>query len=355
MPKDTIKKYDNPPLLKGLDFKENEIENCIKNNSLLRISIEPLKACNLKCPFCYLDDERRKTKNSELSFDKIKEIILQAKGLGVRTITLVGGEPMVYSKIKELVSFINSQKLIPLIFTNGTIMTKKLAEFLYKNNASVIVKFNSLDNPETQDKMVGNIKGTFNKIQKTIFLLIKVGFNKSKPTRLGIESVLSRVNLSQIPKIFRFARKNNIYPYLELITPAGRGKNYKEILTKKEARDIFHKLLKIDEREFGYTWIPRPPQIAATCKYYFTSIYITSDGRVQPCPAADIDLGNLKKEELFEVLNKPKTKECRDIRNNIKGKCKKCKYRLKCYGCRGAVYNLTGNLFNDYQICWTFK
>ena len=347
-----IGNYKNPPQLNGLDFSKKEIDKCIKNNSLMRISIAPLKACNLKCSFCYLDDEYRKEKNGELSFDKIKSIILQAKKLGAQTITLVGGEPMIYPEIKELVSFINSKKLTPLIFTNGTVMTRKLAGFLYKNNASIIVKFNSLDKAEIQDEMVGGIKGTFDKIHKTISLLLETDFNKSKPTRLGVESVISYTNLSQITKIFRFARQNNVYPYLELITPAGRGKDCGEILLKEEAKKIFYKLLKIDEQEFGYTWIPRPPQIASSCKYYFTSIYINSNGKVQPCPATDIYLGNLKKEELSEILNKEKTKKIRAVRNNLKGKCGDCRYCLECYGCRGAVYNLTGDSFNEYSICW---
>lgn len=340
-----------PPALRGLDFDKKEVDNCVRKNFLLRISIELSKACNLKCPYCFTNAEYKKTVNSELSLDDFKNIILQAKKLGAKTITLGGGEPLIYPKIRDLVSFINFQKLIPLIFTNGIAITKDLAQFLYKNDASVIMKFNSLDKPEIQNEMVGGVE-VFERMQKTISILKEVGFNKSNPTRLSIESVICHTNLLQIPKIFRFARKNNIYPYIELITPTGRGKNYKNILSKEEAKDIFYKLLKIDEKEFGYTWIPKPPQVAATCKYYFTSIYINSDGKVQPCPGTDINLGNFKKEKLSDILNKTETKKIRDIKGNLKGRCGDCQFCLDCYGCRGAVYNLTGDLFGDYLTCW---
>lgn len=344
-----------PPQLKGLDFSKEQIEKCVRDNSILRISIEPSKICNLKCPFCYADEcygKSKIAKEDELSINEIKDIIIQAKNLGAKTITLVGGEPLMYPKIREIISFINSNKLISLIFTNGTIMTGKYAEFLYNNNASLIVKFNSFDNPEIQDKMVGNIKGTFSKIKRTIDILIESGFNKSTPTRLAVESVISHTNLLQIAKIFRFARENNIYPYIELITPAGRGKEYAEILSKEEAKKIFYQLLKIDGSEFEYTWVPRPPLVATTCKYYFTAIYVNSNGKVQPCPTVNIELGNLRKEKLSEILNKPKFKRIRNIRENIKGRCKECQYHTDCYGCRGAAFNLTGDIFNSDPICW---
>lgn len=343
--------YKKPPFLKGLDLSTEDIEGCIRNNSLSRLSIELSRNCNLKCPYCYLNENKEKIED-ELSFEDIKKIIRQAKQAGAKTITLVGGEPTIYPRLRELVSFINAEGLTPLIFTNGTVMTEELAGFLYENNASIIVKFNSWDAPEIQNEMVGNIEGVFEKIQKTISLLIKAGFNKEAPTRLGVESVISRANLSQIPKIFKFARENNIFPYLELITPAGKGKDNEEILTKEEAKNVFYDLLRIDEEEFGYTWIPRPPQVATTCKYYFSSIYVCSHGQVQPCPGNNIDLGNLKKESLSEVLDKPNTKKHRNVRNNIKGKCRDCHHRLECYGCRGAVYNLTGDPFEEYSLCW---
>jgi len=343
------------PQLIGLDFSKEQIENCINNNSILRISFALSKKCNLKCPFCYANECYPLPKNNveeEISFDKIKEVIIQAKEMGAKVITLVGGEPLIYPKIKEVISFIDSNNLIPLIFTNGTIMSQELADFLYKHKASLIVKFNSLDDPDIQNEMVGNIPGTFEKMQKTISILQKTGFNKTNPTRLAIETVISKTNLLQIPKIFRFARKNNIYPYIELITPSGRGKGYPNILTKQEAKEIFYKLLEIDKSEFGYSWIPRPPQVAATCKFYFTAVYINSDGKVRPCATVNIELGNLKKEKLSEILEKSETKKIRDIRKNIRGKCRTCSYHLDCYGCRGTAFNATGDIFNEDPICW---
>jgi len=342
------------PQLKGLDFSKEQIEECIKNKSILRVSLALSKKCNLKCPFCYANEcyPIPEMNNQEFSFDEIKDVIIQAKKNGAKTITLVGGEPLIHPKIREIVFYINSHKIIPLIFTNGTMINEDLAKFLYDNNCSIIVKMNSLDNPDIQNQMVGNVTGTFEKIKNAISILLNLGFNKTKPTRLAIETVISKDNLSEIPKIFRFARKNNIYPYIELITPSGRGKEYPNILSQKEAKEMFYKLLEIDQKEFGYSWIPRPPQVATNCKYYFTAVYINSNGKVQPCPTVNIELGNLRREKLSEILNKPNTMKIRDVRKNITGKCKDCSHHLDCYGCRGAAFNSTGNVFSEDPICW---
>ena len=144
------------PQLKGLDFSSEEIKKNIEENGILRLSISLSTTCNLRCPFCYADAGKKS--ENELSLDGIFDVIKQAKKLGAKTITLVGGEPMIYPKVKEVISLINKNDMTPLIFTNGTQMTKEFAKFLYDNNASIIVKFNSLDNPEIQDEMVGGFK-----------------------------------------------------------------------------------------------------------------------------------------------------------------------------------------------------
>lgn len=340
----------SPPRLKGMDFSKERIEACIRENRILKVSLAPSGRCNLKCPFCYADAGAKK--RDEMKFRQISDIVEQAGDIGVKTVALVGGEPLIYPEIRELVSHISRLGMTPLIFTNGTVMTKDLAGFLFEHDASIIVKLNSLDDPGIQDGMAGGIEGTFRKINRTLSMLLEEGFSRSEPTRLGIESVICRSNLSQIPKIFRFARKSNIYPYLELVTPAGRGRHFPGLLSQEEAREIFHELLEIDEKEFGYTWVPRPPQVAAGCSYYFTSVYIGPDGKVQPCPGVPIVLGDLKKEKLSDILKKSETRRIRGIRGNIKGKCGSCKYRADCYGCRGAAFNITGDFFASYGMCW---
>ena len=85
---------------------------------------------------------------------------------------------------------------------------------------------------------------------------------------------------------------------------------------------------------------------------YLTRSVISPKGNVFACEQLDTKLGNLRKENLSEILKKPNTIKIRDIRKNITGKCKECSYHLDCYGCRGAAFNSTGKVFNEDPICW---
>ncbi len=345
-----MKNFTDPPRLKGLDFTKNQIEIALRNGQILRCSIELSKACNLRCPFCYADAGSKT--DDELSLQRILLLIQEAKENGAQTITILGGEPLLFPKFKDVVSHVHSIGLTPLIFTNGTLMTPGLADFLYENGASIIVKYNSHENPAIQDDMVGGVVGTFEKIKKTLQILIDKKFNAPIPTRLGIETVMSQKNIVELPKIFRFARENGIYPYIELITPTGRGKNGTDRIDSGTSKDIFHQLLKIDETEYGHTWIPHPPHVASSCNYYFTSVYVQASGKTQPCPGVPIEIGNINQESLRNILDKQRTKQLRDIRTHIKGKCKSCPMSSFCYGCRSAAFHLTGDLYESDPICW---
>lgn len=59
--------------------------------------------CYTDCVYCYAN---KNVKTTPLSFDKIKDIILQAKKLGVAVFTIVGGEVFLYKNWKELLYFL---------------------------------------------------------------------------------------------------------------------------------------------------------------------------------------------------------------------------------------------------------
>ena len=55
------------------------------------LMIDPTSACNLKCKGCWAADY---SKNTNLSYEKLDEILTEAKKVGVFEILMTGGEPM---------------------------------------------------------------------------------------------------------------------------------------------------------------------------------------------------------------------------------------------------------------------
>lgn len=83
------------------------------------ISIEILDGCNFKCWFC-----RAKDLDDYLfmDIDVFKKAILEAKGLGIKTVDLIPsrGEPFMHPNIYEMLDFANQHMEEVLIFSNAT-------------------------------------------------------------------------------------------------------------------------------------------------------------------------------------------------------------------------------------------
>ena len=343
-----MKNLRNPEKVYGLNFSREEIANAVKNNRLLTLDLETSHLCNLKCIYCY--NSSGKKLNSELNLAEIKDIITQAKECGAKNISIIGGgEPFLHPNIMEIVRFIFDAGLAQDIFTNGTFLPKETARELLTMKVQLVVKMNSLK-PEVQDFLVG-VNGTGEKINKTLEMLQEIGYNRDN--LLGVESIICRQNIEEMPDMWRWARDRSIIPYFEMITFQGRAKLHHLNVTIQELQNLFNELLRIDEENYGYTWNPHPPIAALSCQRHFHNLVVTSNGYVLPCVGVDIRLGNTRHSSLKDILNNsPILKSLRNIDKNIEGSCKSCGFNNECYGCRGMAYHLTGNCFSSDPLCW---
>ena len=66
----------------------------------------------------------------------------------------------------------------------------------------------------------------FNDVRKDdagIYHLMDAGFNKSNPTRIAIDAFVVKETIDEASDIFRFARMNNIFPYICRVFLSGRA------------------------------------------------------------------------------------------------------------------------------------
>lgn len=80
-------------------------DSYLREIDYLRISLTD--KCNLRCVYCKEEDEiaEEESVNNILSFDDYKFIIKSFKELGVNKIKFVGGEPILYPYLKDLIYF----------------------------------------------------------------------------------------------------------------------------------------------------------------------------------------------------------------------------------------------------------
>jgi len=353
---DTLNMYSPPPVLKGYMYGAKEAYEARDSNRLLAIRLETNKSCNLRCRYCYAQSGEESVKVAD--FNILKRIISEAKELGIKSVVVIGGgEPTLYTDFRELVAYIDSLGITPVVFSNTVLMTEELAEFLYKHNASVMGKLDSLK-PEVQDYLAGR-EGASGDIKKGLENLLRSGFSKpAEPgkLRLGISFVSNKMNLEEIEDIWHFCRQNNIFPNMEILTPTGRANDELEdkLLTAEEIKEYKLRLLEIDRKYYGYDWLPYTPITASGCLQHLYSLYINIEGNVRPCaptkldehPALKIDGEypyNINRMNLKEIYDSNLFKYVRNIDTVLEGKCGDCEYREECIGCRGYAYSIGVN------------
>lgn len=96
------------------DVRSLRKNKCLPAPRLMQFEIT--NACPLHCPQCY----KPSIKNaSYMSFDSFIQHINEAEELGVRQITLLGGEPLIHPSIKEMIRTSITKGIITMVVSSG--------------------------------------------------------------------------------------------------------------------------------------------------------------------------------------------------------------------------------------------
>lgn len=313
----------------GWDFTPQELQNAINSKLMINPSIDLTNACNLNCPYCYIeekDSQRKMRRTGELTFDETIRVIDDLEETGAKTINLVGaGEPTIDPHFEEVVNYISNLGLTTVLFTNGIRINNQpeIAKFLYDRKVSIILKYNST-HAQTQDLVAGRT-GYSNKRDKALDILIDYGFTSSSPTRLGLDTIVFNGNCAEIPKIHSWCRKLNIFPIAGEYIPTGRtdygefqgydsievrGKEYMNLLSdilrpisEKQRIWLLKELREIDKAE-NIHWTDSFSYYGGGQCTQILGLYIDIQGHIWPCVARKKKVGDkLQNGELGRIRN----------------------------------------------------
>ncbi|MEN8255192.1 MAG: radical SAM protein [Verrucomicrobiota bacterium] len=328
-------------------FTLEEIQAASAAGQLLTMEIECSRRCNFRCPYCYEDTEVQ----DELSLDELRQLVLQAKDLGAKGIIILGGEPMIYPDIFEVIGFIVDQGLKVEMFTNGSNIDAENAQRLAGLDVKVVLKMNSRD-PERQNKLCG-IPNAHDVIADAFDNLKQAGYGGGGKA-MAISSVVCTVNFDELEEMWNWLRDQGIDPYFEMITPQGSAVGNDWLYVEPErVEELFARLSASDEKRFGEGWKAQPPLAGERCMRHQFSCYVDALGEVMPCVGVDLSIGNIREKPLKRILHESEVmQDLRNYRENIKGPCAACPESEGCYGCRGAAYQLTGDYLASDPLCW---
>jgi MoaA/NifB/PqqE/SkfB family radical SAM enzyme len=345
-----VKAYAKPPILLGYTYDPADAYRARDEDRLLAVRVETNRSCNLRCRYCYA---RSGGDAAALDIDSLQSLVLQAAQLGARSIVVIGGgEPTLHRHFRQLIRFIHTQGMIPVVFTNAVNLTPRLAEFLYDHNASVMGKCDSL-RPSVQDFLAGR-PGAFETIRRGMDNLVQAGFTKPADPhrlRLGLSFVSCRMNLPEVEDIWHYCRTNHIFPNMEVLTPTGRAQDalVDQYLTADEIQQYKLRLRELDRRWFGCDWLVHTPLAASGCLQHLYSLSITLAGDVRPCAPTKFDEHpalrregvypyNVFRRSLADIYHAPLFRYVRTIDRRLEGRCHNCTHLEECIGCRGYAY-----------------
>lgn len=156
-------------------------------------------ACNLKCRYCFADAGTYGNKTQKRFFSADEYIYVYRLALkqygGINAISFFGGEPMLnINEIEKFVIYLHEHyEKIPkmAISSNGTIMNKKIKNFLCKYN----VHFGtSLDGPKEFNDLyrVGDsIESVYDSVESTLLSIKDLPIKKGLQMTIGKEHILN--------------------------------------------------------------------------------------------------------------------------------------------------------------------
>ena len=205
-----------------------------------------------------------------------------------------------------------------------------------------------------QDELLG-VDGMSSMTYKGLLNLLYYGYNESK--RLALQTIITPHNYSEVEKMYRFARKNNITPYFETVLKKGTAGEHEELyLDDDKIENIFLRLLSIDKNEFEIEWFPVPSYVNFQCTELGYAFLIDNFGYIKVCPGIWKSIGNIKEKSLKDIWESEYMVAFRQrVNKPMEGKCATCVHKAegRCgYGCRAYAYLNTANLFGEYSECW---
>jgi MoaA/NifB/PqqE/SkfB family radical SAM enzyme len=299
----------------GIDFSKQEVEEAKKNNRLLLLDMDFTSECQLHCYYCDRTPDRfQQEGRTKLTTEDRKNLILQAKALGARTVEFPGsGEPMIDEGFWEVMEFVYENGMTPVIFTSGWHLDDASIDRLYNLGATIFLKYNSTSH-EVNDKIV-KVKGYGAYVETILNKLVKKGFTESIPTRLAIDIVIAPQNedIDDLSHIYRWCRRNNVHHYISTLIPEGLADRKSKLYEKNRAKKFIEHFYQIDREEFGLDYTPSLPMAGGyKCRQVNVGLFVNLYGEVYDCNGLGRFLGHIRVNTLEEIWNAKYAKHVRE-------------------------------------------
>jgi radical SAM protein with 4Fe4S-binding SPASM domain len=318
------------------------------------------RTCNLKCIHCYTDSEAQKYPD-ELTTEQCKAVLADLAEFRVPAVLFSGGEPLVRKDVFELATYARSLDLHVVLSTNGTLITREIAErFVQLKFAYIGISLDSAI-PEVHDKFRG-MDGAFRRTMQGFRHCVEAG------QKVGLRLTLTPHTVENLGRIFDFIEAEGINrACFYHLCPAGRGKDLVALTPQQSraavdtildrTRDLIERgkrieILTVDNHCDGpYLYLrmlreghPRAKQVLDMLAWngggrYSSGVSIANIDFLGNVHADQFSMyrsfGNVKKRKFSEIwqdTSDPIMAGLKDRLPLLKGRCGTCRFKAVCGG-----------------------
>ncbi len=338
------------------------------------------RACNLKCVHCYAHATEGST-NDELSTAEGRLLIDDLAAFGAPVLLFSGGEPLVRKDMPELAAYAVGKGMRAVISTNGTLISRSIAQTLKQIGLSYVGI--SLDGLEPVNDHFRGVNGAFRKALQGIQNCQEAGI------KVGLRFTINKQNVQEIPGIFDLLEKMEIprVCFYHLVY-AGRGTQlvaddlpHEEtraavdlIIDRTQAlhaRGISKEVLTVDNHADGpYLYmrmLKEDPRRAAEVLELLQMNEGNNSGRGIGCVSWDGNVyadqfwrhhsfGNVRQRPFSEIWTQPEDPlllQLKEKKKYVQGRCAACRWLDICGGnFRVRAEALTGDVWAPDPACY---
>lgn len=269
-------------------------EKIKRGESVALVQLQYNYACNFKCRHCAI--ERFKThKGESLSVLDVSMIAEQADKMGLASICISGGEPLIFPDLEDVIEAIGPHRFVISIDTNGYFLTEDKIKWLVSMGVDRIHL--SIDGLENNHSMFRGNTGSWGRCIEALRHCKEHGLG----VIVNIVATKSIVKSGEIIKQLDFIKQFGEHASIIYAKPVGSFEEYKnEIL---DTNDIEY--IQTLTKQYNCSTHLSPNcghEFGCLClKRHFS---ITAYGDVLPCPWIPITIGNIRNEGLETIIKR---------------------------------------------------
>ena len=157
-------------------------------------SLNITSKCNSKCGYCDIWKHNQAQAGDEPTLTELTKLSSSLKKLGVKEITLSGGEPLLRHDLEEILAVFTQQKMRVRLITNGILLSKDRMERLIKAGLQYIGLSLDTFNSEIYQKL----RGVKFELAEQALDSINYGIYLNPQLNVGVNCVITRYNIGEL-------------------------------------------------------------------------------------------------------------------------------------------------------------